>query len=105
MGEDAIIAEELTYRYGDLTAVDHISFRVAEGEILGFLGPNGAGKTTTVKMSTGQSRPKEGHPGGGGHRRATDEAARGIAGGARRRDSASGRECRSARHGGRDDGA
>jgi ABC-2 type transport system ATP-binding protein len=60
MGEDAIIAEELTYQYGELTAVDHINFRVAEGEILGFLGPNGAGKTTTVKMLTGQLRPNTG---------------------------------------------
>lgn len=56
----AIEAEELTYRYGDLTAVDHISFHVARGEILGFLGPNGAGKTTTVRMLTGQLRPKSG---------------------------------------------
>jgi ABC-2 type transport system ATP-binding protein len=38
---EAIITEELTYRYGDLTAVDHVSFCVAEGEILGFLGPGG----------------------------------------------------------------
>ena len=56
----AIIAEELTYRYDNLLAVDRISFNVAEGEILGFLGPNGAGKTTTVKMLTGQLKPKEG---------------------------------------------
>lgn len=60
MAGDAIIAEELTYWYGDLVAVDHISFSVAEGEILGFLGPNGAGKTTTVKMLTGQLKPKAG---------------------------------------------
>jgi len=60
MTTPAIIAENLTYRYGQLTAVDHISFTVAEGEILGFLGPNGAGKSTTVKMLTGQLRPKEG---------------------------------------------
>ncbi|NPV08342.1 MAG: ABC transporter ATP-binding protein [Anaerolineae bacterium] len=60
MGTPAIVAEDLTYRYGDLTAVDHISFSVAEGEIFGFLGPNGAGKSTTVKMLTGQLRPKEG---------------------------------------------
>jgi ABC-2 type transport system ATP-binding protein len=60
MAQDAIVAEELTYRYGELVAVDHISFNVAEGEILGFLGPNGAGKTTTVKMLTGQLKPKAG---------------------------------------------
>lgn len=57
---NAILAEELTYNYGDLVAVDRIDFQVAEGEILGFLGPNGAGKTTTVKMLTGQFRPKGG---------------------------------------------
>ena len=60
MAKDAIVAEELTYWYGELVAVDHINFSVAQGEILGFLGPNGAGKTTTVKMLTGQLRPKEG---------------------------------------------
>ena len=60
MAGDAIIADELTYWYGDLVAVDHISFSVAEGEILGFLGPNGAGKTTTVKILTGQLKPKGG---------------------------------------------
>ncbi len=56
----SIVAENLTYRYGELLAVDQISFAVAEAEILGFLGPNGAGKTTTVKMLTGQLRPQEG---------------------------------------------
>jgi ABC-2 type transport system ATP-binding protein len=60
MAGDAIIAEELSYWYGELVAVDHISFSVAEGEILGFLGPNGAGKTTTIKMLTGLLRPKAG---------------------------------------------
>ncbi|MCA9971793.1 MAG: ABC transporter ATP-binding protein [Anaerolineales bacterium] len=60
MTDAAIIAENLTYRYGELTAVNHISFSVAKGEILGFLGPNGAGKSTTVKMLTGQLRPQEG---------------------------------------------
>ena len=57
---DAIIAENLAYWYGDLVAVDHISFNVAEGEIMGFLGPNGAGKTTTIKMLTGLMKPKAG---------------------------------------------
>ena len=56
----AIVAENLTYRYGALTAVDQISFTVGEGEILGFLGPNGAGKSTTVKMLTGQLLPAAG---------------------------------------------
>ncbi len=60
MAREAIEAEELTYRYGELTAVDHISFSVAESEIMGFLGPNGAGKTTTFKMLTGQFKPKGG---------------------------------------------
>lgn len=60
MTQYAITAEDLTYRYGDLLAVDHISFEVAAGEVLGFLGPNGAGKSTTVKMLTGQLRPAEG---------------------------------------------
>src|SRR4030043_554501 len=60
MAEKSIIVENLTYRYGDRLAVDHINFEVGAGEILGFLGPNGAGKTTTVKMLTGQLRPLEG---------------------------------------------
>lgn len=60
MAKDVIVAENLTYRYGNLTAVDHISFAVKEGEILGFLGPNGAGKTTTVKVLTGRFLPMEG---------------------------------------------
>ena len=60
MTQGAIAADRLMYSYGDLIAVDSISFSVAEGEILGFLGPNGAGKTTTVKMLTGQLKPKGG---------------------------------------------
>lgn len=56
----AIVAENLTYRYGALTAVDGVNFNVGEGEILGFLGPNGAGKSTTVKMLTGQLLPAAG---------------------------------------------
>ncbi len=51
--EAAIIAENLTRRFGDFTAVDHASFRVEKGEIFGFLGPNGSGKTTVIKMLTG----------------------------------------------------
>jgi ABC-2 type transport system ATP-binding protein len=45
-----IDAENLTRRFGDLTAVDNLTLHVNEGEIFGFLGPNGAGKTTTVRM-------------------------------------------------------
>jgi len=45
-----IVANNLTKRYGDFTAVDSISFEIKEGECFGFLGPNGAGKTTTIKM-------------------------------------------------------
>jgi ABC-2 type transport system ATP-binding protein len=60
MANHSIVAQELVYQYGDLVAVDHISFQVSEGEIIGFLGPNGAGKSTTVKVLTGQLRPKSG---------------------------------------------
>jgi ABC-2 type transport system ATP-binding protein len=61
MPKHAIRAENLTYMYGDLTAVDHITFHIDEQEILGFLGPNGAGKSTTINMLTGQLKPKEGY--------------------------------------------
>lgn len=47
----------LTKKYGNVTAVDNISFEVKKGEILGFLGPNGAGKTTTMKVITGYLEP------------------------------------------------
>ena len=48
-----IEVQHLTKRYGPVTAVDDVSFRVEKGEILGFLGPNGAGKTTTMRILTG----------------------------------------------------
>jgi ABC-2 type transport system ATP-binding protein len=48
-----IEVEHLTKRYGTVTAVDDVTFRVNKGEILGFLGPNGAGKTTTMRVLTG----------------------------------------------------
>ncbi len=48
-----IEVEDLTKAYGSVTAVDHVSFTVNKGEILGFLGPNGAGKTTTMRILTG----------------------------------------------------
>jgi ABC-2 type transport system ATP-binding protein len=56
----AIEVVSLTKRYGELVAVDHVSFAVKRGEFFGFLGPNGAGKTTTVRMLTGVIRPDEG---------------------------------------------
>ncbi len=56
----AVSVNGVSYAYGDLLAVDDISFDVAPGEILGFLGPNGAGKSTTIRMLTGQIRPKSG---------------------------------------------
>jgi len=50
MDEVRIIAEKLTKKFNDFTAVDNISFQVKRGEIFGFLGPNGAGKTTVIRM-------------------------------------------------------
>ena len=50
----------LTRRFGDFTAVDHVSFTIGRGEIFGFLGSNGCGKTTTMKMLTGLLPPSEG---------------------------------------------
>ena len=58
--ELAIIAHNLTRRFGNFTAVDHITFDVKVGEVFGFLGANGAGKTTAIKMLTGLLAPTEG---------------------------------------------
>ncbi len=63
----AIEVRELRKRYGDMTAVDGISFRVEPGELFGFLGPNGAGKTTTVNILTGVSLPTAGSASVFGH--------------------------------------
>lgn len=52
--------ENLTKYYGDLCAVDHVSFEINKGEILGLLGPNGAGKTTIYRILTGYLRPTSG---------------------------------------------
>jgi len=50
----------LTKMYGDLVAVDGVSFEIEKGEIFGLLGPNGAGKTTTVEMIEGLRKPDSG---------------------------------------------
>ena len=55
-----IEARELTKRYGDKTAVDHLSFSIAPGRVTGFLGPNGAGKSTTMRLILGLDRPDSG---------------------------------------------
>ena len=60
MTDAAIRVDGISYAYGDLLAVDKVSFEVARGEILGFLGPNGAGKSTTIKLLTGQASPQSG---------------------------------------------
>jgi len=57
---NVIEVQHLTKRYGRVTAVDDVSFRVERGEILGFLGPNGAGKTTTMRVLTGYMPATEG---------------------------------------------
>lgn len=57
----AIETEDLGKRYGDVRAVEHLSLRVAEGEIYAFLGLNGAGKTTTIRMLLGMIRPTTGY--------------------------------------------
>jgi ABC-2 type transport system ATP-binding protein len=55
-----IHAENLTRRFGELTAVDHLNLDVAEGEIFGLVGPDGAGKTTTMRLLCGLMDPTEG---------------------------------------------
>lgn len=57
---EVISVRDLTKRFGSFTAVDHISFSVARGEIFGFLGANGAGKTTAMRMLCGLSFPTSG---------------------------------------------
>ena len=50
----------LTKKFGSFTAVDHVTFSVQPGEVLGYLGPNGSGKTTTIRMLCGLMTPTEG---------------------------------------------
>jgi len=58
--EYALEVINLTKNYGEILAVDHISYQVKKGELFGFLGPNAAGKTTTIRMLTGVIKPNEG---------------------------------------------
>lgn len=60
MTETVISVQNLTRRFGDFVAVDHINFEVHTGEIVGYLGPNGSGKTTTIRMLLGLLAPSEG---------------------------------------------
>ena len=64
---EAVVARDLAKRFGDLVAVDHVSFAVKEGEVFGLLGPNGAGKTTTISMLITLRRPDEGEAWVAGH--------------------------------------
>lgn len=63
----AVEVRDLAKRYGNVRAVDGISFTVAEGEVFGLLGHNGAGKTTTIRMLTGRARPTAGSATVAGH--------------------------------------
>jgi ABC-2 type transport system ATP-binding protein len=60
MSEVVIKVENLTRRFGDFVAVDHINFDVHQGEVVGYLGPNGSGKTTTIRMLLGLLEPSAG---------------------------------------------
>jgi ABC-2 type transport system ATP-binding protein len=60
MPEPVILVENLTRRFGEFIAVDHISFQVNAGEVVGYLGPNGSGKTTTIRMLLGLLKPSDG---------------------------------------------
>ena len=59
-GDYPIVVDNLTKRFGDFTAVDHVSFKVGRGEVFGWLGPNGAGKTTAIRMLLGLLKHTEG---------------------------------------------
>jgi len=61
MSENVVETFDLTKRFGDLAAVDHLNLKVRRGEVFGFLGPNGAGKTTAIRMLCGLLTPSEGY--------------------------------------------
>ncbi|HWY41507.1 MAG TPA: ABC transporter ATP-binding protein [Chthoniobacterales bacterium] len=68
MSAEAMIeCEGLTKRFGNFTAVDHVSFTVGKGSIFGFLGPNGSGKSTVIRMLCGILEPSEGNARIAGH--------------------------------------
>ena len=75
MTEIAIHTEGLTKRFGDFTAVEHLSLEVRDGTVVSLLGPNGAGKTTTVRMLATLLRPDAGTARVGGYD-VVDDAAR-----------------------------
>jgi ABC-2 type transport system ATP-binding protein len=60
VSDTVVRVSELTKRFGEVTAVDHLSFSVSRGEIFGLLGPNGAGKTTTIQLLLGLTTPTSG---------------------------------------------
>ena len=88
----AIEVRDLTKTYGELRAVDGVSFDVAEGEFFGILGPNGAGKTTALETVEGLRRPDAGEIRVLGERsgRGTPGSCPGSASSSRRRPSSSG---------------
>lgn len=78
--EYSILANKLTKRFGDFTAVDEITFDVLPGEIFGFLGANGAGKSTAIRMLTGLLKPTSGYAEVAGYdvRKETEQIKRNI---------------------------
>ncbi len=61
MSEPVITVRNLTRKFGDFVAVDHINFEIHAGEVVGYLGPNGSGKTTTIRMLLGLLVPNDGN--------------------------------------------
>ncbi len=60
MSEPVVVVDNLTRRFGEFIAVDHINFEIQPGQVVGYLGPNGSGKTTTIRMLLGLLQPTEG---------------------------------------------